>query len=170
MIKASIDLFCTRHVCIQKRTCARPQKELVGQPLALGCIPSIACFCNTHTCLCAHSSNWSAKVVECSEPALDFFIGLFCHLCVHSRNWSANPQLTSSATHVCVCSQQQSVCQSFEIDQAGIDLYCTGHVCIQKHTSVCPWSARDPWGLSSLDLFLQNTCVCSQQQLVCQSC
>ena len=36
MIKASIDLFCSRHVRIQKHRCACPQQQLVGQPATLG--------------------------------------------------------------------------------------------------------------------------------------
>ena len=86
VIKASIDLFCARRVCIQKHTCVRPQQELVGQPLTLECSPQstssakhIVCVC-----VCVYSSNWSAKVVERSE------------IC--------NP-------HVCVCVQQQLVGQ-----------------------------------------------------------
>ena len=99
VIKASIDLFCARHVCVQKHTCVRPQQELVGQPWALGCNPHLPSFA-TETCVfvCAHSSSWSAKVVECSEPSLDFFIGLLCN--------------------TCVCSQQHLV------GQPSVDLFC----------------------------------------------
>ena len=60
MVTASIDFFCTRHVCIQKHTSVCAQQQWVDQPLTLGC----------------------------------------------------NSQWTSSATHVCICSQQQSVCPS----------------------------------------------------------
>ena len=96
-------------------------------------IPSIDFFCKTRICVCAHSSNWSAKVVECSEPSFGFFIGIFCK------------------THMCVCSQQQLVGQPsvdlfcstrsakvFKLINASIDLLCTRHVCIQRHTCLCP--------------------------------
>ena len=96
------------HVWSEKHTCVCPQQQLVGQPLTLGCNPQWTASA-THMCVCAHSSNWSAKVVECSEPSLGLLIELFCktHVCVGSNNLSAYPQLTSCATHVCVCSQQQ---------------------------------------------------------------
>ena len=106
--RVSIGWFCTRHVWSEKHTCVCPQQQLVGQPLALGCNPQWTASA-THMCVCAHSSNWSAKVVERSEPSLGLLIELFCktHVCVGSNNLSAYPQLTSCATHVCVCSQQQ---------------------------------------------------------------
>ena len=97
---------CATHTCVLTAVLGRPTLDPWVQP-------SIDFVCNTHVCV--HSSNRSAKVVECSEPSHDFFIGFLCntHVCVHSSNWSANPQLTSSPTYVCMCSQQQSVCQSF---------------------------------------------------------
>ena len=91
-------------------------------------------------CVCAHSSSWSAKVVECSKPSSDFFIDLFCntHVCARSSNWSVNPQVTSSATHMCVCSQQQLVCKSFKNAQSLREFFCTTHVCAQSS------NGRDP--------------------------
>ena len=162
-------LFCTTHVymCvltaaivvtliwfIQKHTRVCPQLQLVGQPLTLGCSPT---YSATHMCVCAHSSNWSAKVVECSKPSSDFFIDLFCntHVCARSSNWSVNPQLTSSATHMCVCSQQQLVCKSF-FNAQNLQVLFLHHICVCSQQQLS-WP--------SIDLF-KHTCVCPQQQLV----
>ena len=113
-------------------------------------------------CVCAHSSNWSAKVVECSEPSLGLLIGFLCktHVCVGSSDLSAHPQLTSCATHVCMCSQQQSVCQ-----RVSIGLFSTRHVCIEKHTHVYAhssnWSASlEPWMQPSIDFFCNTHMAC----------
>ena len=197
-VQPSIDFFCSTHcVCVHssswsakgmfipfswlhpwmilQHTCVCSQQQTVGQS-------SVDLFCNT--CVFAHSSNRSAKVLKLSKlqltcsaremcvsrsthvyahsnsysswlanpdpwvpPSIDFFYNTHVcvvaaavdlpkllnvqslhltsslivvqHTCVvHSSNWSANPQLTSSATRVCTCSQQQSVCQSLEIDKA----------------------------------------------------
>ena len=145
MIEPSNDLFCARHVCIQKHRGVCSEQQLVGQPSILGCNPHLISSA-THMCVCAHRSEWSAKVVECSEPSLDIFVGSFCntHVCVHSSSWSVNLRLTSSATHVCTCSQQQSVAK-IRI-KASIDLFCTRHVCIFRNTHV--YAHRSSWSAS----------------------
>ena len=118
------------HMCMPTAAIGRPTLDTLVQPS----IDSSA----THMCVCAHSSNWSAKIVECSERSRDLISNT--HVCVHSRNWSANPQMISFATHACMCSQQQLVCQDFNMIKASICLFCARHVFIQKlkHTSVCP--------------------------------
>ena len=63
-------IFRNAHVYAHKQ-------HLVGQPLTLGCNPQWTAS-ETHTCVCAHSSNWSAEVVGCSEPSLGSLIELFC--------------------------------------------------------------------------------------------
>ena len=144
--------------------------------MTLGCHRQLTSS-TTHMCVWGHSSNWSAKV-GCSEPSHDFLIRLLCntHVSVHSSNWSANPQLTSSATQVRMCSQQQSVCQSFNLELTKLEL--TGSaldMCVFRNTHMCmPPAANsrpalDPWVQPSFGLFcLTHVCVCSQQQLVCQ--
>ena len=145
----SDDLLCNTCVSVLTATvgklqftCSAPDMCVFSnQPLTLGLKPSMDCFCR-HVCVCAHSSNWSAKVVECSEPSLGLLIGFLCktHVCVGSSDLSAHPQLTSCATHVCMCSQQ-SVCQ-----RVSIGLFSTRHVCIEKHTHVCAHSSN--WSAS----------------------
>ena len=111
------------------------------------------CFCNTHVCVCAHSSNWSAKVAECSEPSLGLLIALFCntHVFVHSSSRPANPQLTSCETHVCMCSQQQPS-RSAKVFSTlpKLQLTCSApDMCVFRNTHV-------------------YSCVCPQQQLAGQ--
>ena len=152
------NLHLTSSLIIRQQTRVRSQQQTVGQS-------SVDLFCNT--CVFAHSSNRSAKVLKLSKlqltcsaremcvsrstqvyarsnsysswlanpdpwvpPSIDFFYNTHVcvvaaavdlpkllnvqslhltsslivvqHTCVvHSRNWSANPQLTSSAKHVC---------------------------------------------------------------------
>ena len=71
-------IFRNAHVYANKQ-------QLVGQPLTLECNPQwTASETHTRVCVCvcvfvcAHSSNWSAKVVGCSEPSLGSLIELFC--------------------------------------------------------------------------------------------
>ena len=77
-------IYSETHTCMPTAAIGRPTLDPWVQPYL---------FCNTHVCVCAHSSNWSAKVVECSKPSSDFFIDLFCntHVCARSSNWSVNP-------------------------------------------------------------------------------
>ena len=103
----SIALFCNTHVCV----CSQQQ---FGLPKLLNVqnpqlTPSLT-FSATH--MCSRISNGSAK------PQLASSATHMC-VCAHSSNWFAkvieNPQLTSSsfysAAHKCVCSQQQLVGQ-----------------------------------------------------------
>ena len=132
----------------------------------------------THMCVCAHSSSWSAKVVECSEPSHDFLIRLLCntHVCVHSSNWSANPQLTSSATQVCSAHSSNRSAQVLKLTK--LELTCSApDMCVFRNTQMCMPTAAigrpalDPWVQPSIDFFCNTrvcVCVCSQQQLVCQ--
>ena len=130
----SIDFPCATHVCARssscreptysEHTCVCPQQQSVGQPLTLGCSPRSTSSATHIVCVCVHSSNWSANVVECSKPSNDFFVGFSLAssatrmLCAHSSNWSAKVVECSKPsndffidlfckTHVCVCSQQQ---------------------------------------------------------------
>ena len=86
------------------------------------------------------------------------------HVCAHSSKWSANPQLTSSATQVCVFAHKQSVCKSLESVKASFDLFCTRHVCVQKQTHVYAhnsnWSASPRPGVLSSTDFVCSTHVC----------
>ena len=94
-VQPSIALFCNTHVCV----CSQQQ---FGLPKLLNVqhpqlTPSLT-FAATHMCsrisngsakpqlassatrmcVCAHRSNWFAKVIECSKPSIDFFVVLFC--------------------------------------------------------------------------------------------
>ena len=126
-----------------------------------------------HTCVCAHSSNWSAKVVECSEPSLGLLIELFCktHVCVGSNNLSAYPQLTSCATHVCVLTAAtESVCQSFS-KLPKLQLTCSApDMCVFRNTHVysCVCPQQQLAGQPSLVCIQMYSCVCPQQQLAGQ--
>ena len=67
----------------------------------------------------------------------------------------------------------QDLSHAFSMDNCKWQL-CTRHVCSQKHTSVCPEQQLVGQPLtrgceSQLTFFLQRTCVCSEQQYVCQS-
>ena len=127
----ALHFFCATHVCARssscreltysEHTCVCPQQQSVGQPLTLGCSPR-STYSATHivcVCVCAHSSNWSANVVECSKPSNDFFIGFSLAssatrmLCAHSSNWSAK---------VVECSKPSN--------DFFIDLFCKTHVCV----------------------------------------
>ena len=114
--QASTDLFCTRHVCVQKYSCVCPQQQLVGQPLTLGCNPAaigrptLACvYSETHMCM-PTAAIGRPFLDPWVQPSIDFFFNT-C-VCAHSRNWPAkvlnvqNLHLASSlgysATHMCV--------------------------------------------------------------------
>ena len=176
-------------MCIQKHTCVCPQQQLVGQPLTLGRNPHFT-YSATHMCVCAHSSSWSAKVVECSKPSSDFFIDLFCntHMCVcaHSSKLLANHQLTSSATHMCVCAHSSNWSAKVFLMLKSSKHFFWNHTCVCAHSSNC----RDPHFMYSethmcmptaaigrlqgwnphLTFSATHMCVCSQQHLVCQKC
>ena len=143
----------------------------VGWPiLDPGVQPSMDCFCNTH--VCAHSSNWSAKVAECSEPSLGLLIALFCntHVFVHSSSRPANPQLTSCETHVCMCSQQQPSRSAKVFSKLPkLQLTCSApDMCVFRNTHVysCVCPQQQLAGQPSLVCIQKHTCVCPQQQLV----
>ena len=184
MLKASKRFFCTTHVCAQSSNGRDPHLSFSETHMCMPTAatgratldpwvqPSLHIFCNTHVCVCAHSSNWSAKV------------GL------------GNPQLISSATHMSVCSAK--VFRMLKTSK----IFCTTHVCvyscncrdphltysdththahvmcIQKHTCVCPQQqlVGQPLTLgcnphltySANDFFIGLFCKCSQQQLVDQ--
>ena len=86
--KVSIDLFCARLMCIQKHTSVRPQPQLVGQPLPLGCNPQLILLPKLlnvqndrvtlsldilqHTCVCSQQQ-------LAGQPSVDFF----CNACVY---------------------------------------------------------------------------------------
>ena len=101
-------VYSETHMCMPTAAIGRPFLDPWVQP-------SIDFFFNT--CVCAHSRNWPAKVLNVQNLHLASSLGYSAtHMCVftvHSSTWSTNPQLSSSATHVCMCLQQQSVCQSF---------------------------------------------------------
>ena len=163
-------IYSETHTCMPTAAIGRPTLDPWVQPYL---------FCNTHVCVCAHSSNWSAKVVECSKPSSDFFIDLFCntHVCARSSNWSVNPQVTSSGTHMCVCAHSSNwSAKVFRMLKASKRFFCTTHVCAQSsngrdphlsfsETHMCmPTAATgratlDPWVQPSLDIFC-NTHVC----------
>ena len=140
-VQPSIDFFCSTHcVCVHssswsakgmfipfswlhpwmilQHTCVCSQQQLVGQP-------SVDIFC--HTCVFAHSSNRSAKVLKLSKlqltcSARDMCVYPEAHKCMPTAivivvGWptltlGCHHQLTSSTTHMCVWSQQQLTCQS----------------------------------------------------------
>ena len=120
-------------------------------------------------CVCAHSRNWPAKVVECSEPSLGFFIGLFCntHVFVHSSTWSTNPQLSSSATHVCVFTAAIGLPKSLK--ESKLQLTCSApDMCVFRNTHVYAHKQQlvgQPFTLGcnpTLNgLLLKHTCVCA---------
>ena len=130
--------------------------------------PSIDFFYNRRVCVCGHSSSWSAKVVECSEPSHDFLIRLLCntHVCVHSSNWSANPQLTSSATQVCSAHSSNRSAQVLKLTK--LELTCSApDMCVFRNTHMCMPTAAigrpalDPWVQPSIDFFCNTrVCVC----------
>ena len=159
MVKASSDLLCTRHVCIQKHTCVCPQAA-IGRPTFDPWVqPSMDCFWNTHVCV------------------LTAAIGLLKLLDVqnlHLARW-----LNSSAKQMFVCSQQQLVgspsvdlfcntCVSVLTATVGkLQLTCSApDMCVFSNTHVyahsSSWSAK-PWSLdATLNwLILQHTCVVS---------
>ena len=115
-------------------------------------------------CVCAHSSNWSANCVECSKPSNDFFIDFFCntHVCAHRSNWPANPQLISSATHMCVCAHSSNWSAKVLECKNAQNL----HEFFLHHTCVCVLTAAI--AVTLIWLFQKHTCVCPQQQLVGQ--
>ena len=84
-----------------------------------------------------------------------------------------NPQLTSSAAHMCVCACSSNwfgkvIERSKPSVDFCIDLYCYTQVCAHSsHWSASPRPGSEPlcWPKSSKG---QHTCVCGQQQLVCQ--
>ena len=121
--------FSETHMCMPTATIGRATLDPWVQP-------SLDLFCNTHMCVAEYSS-WPAKVVECSKPSNDFFIDLFCntHVCAHSSNWSANPQLTSSATHMCVLAAAIGLQKFFECSKPPRDFFAP-HMCVCAHSSV----------------------------------
>ena len=69
--------------------------------------------------MCAHSSNWPAKVLNVQNLTwLLHWISLNTHVCAHSSSWST---------------KQQSVCQRVSIGCSAPDM-CG----VRKHTCVCP--------------------------------
>ena len=87
------------------------------------------------------------------------------HVCAHSSKWSANPQLTSSATQVCVFAHISN--RSAKVLKVSkLHLTCSApdmcvfrnkHMCM--HTAAIGRPALDPWVLSSTDFF-RSTHVC----------
>ena len=104
-----------------------------------GCSPQWTSFA-THMCVCAHSSNWFAKVIGCSGPSLSFFIGSCCctHVCVHNSNgWPTLSWLLMQRMCVCAHSSNRSG-KAVKMIHGSIDFFCTRHVCVQGHTCVFP--------------------------------
>ena len=107
--------YSETHVCMPSAAIGRPTIDPWVQPSLV-------------TSSAAHSSNWSAKVVERSKPSSDFFTDLFCNTC-----W-------------CVCSQKHLA------GQPSIDFFCATHVCARssscreltfsEHTCVCACSGN----------------------------
>ena len=114
MIKASTDLFCSRHVRIQKHTCVCPQQQLVGQPSTLGCSPPLASA--THVCVCVR--------------VLTAAIGLPKLLNV--QNLHSASSLDYSATHMCMFTQQQLV------GQPSVEFFCNTCVYVLTATNGLP--------------------------------
>ena len=142
-------------MCVQKHTCVCPQQQLQ---------PSIDFFWQ-HTCVCLHSSNWPAKVLNVQNLHLASSLGYSAtHMCVFTAALGRpSLKLSSSATHVrvCVYSSNWSAKVSKRI-KASIDLFCTGHVCIQKHTCVCPQAAIGRLPFATLNgLLLKHTWLCA---------
>ena len=151
-VQPSLDSFCKKHVCVLTAAIGLP-KSLNIQSLQMTpsltysathtcvCVltatigwPTINRLLLQHTCVCAHSSSWSAKVCRMFSLILHHTC---VHVCAHSSN-CRDPHLIYSETHtcmptaaigrptldpwvqpylfcnthVCVCSQQQLVCQS----------------------------------------------------------
>ena len=158
-VEPSLDVFCNTHVCVLTAALGLPKMLNVQSPQ----MTSSLTYSATHTCVCAHSNNWLA-----------------------------NHQLTSSATNMCVCAHSSSwsakVCRRFKTSNWLILHHTCVHVCvltaaivvtliwfIQKHTRVCPQLqlVGQPLTLGCnphLTHSAKHMCVCSQQQLACQSC
>ena len=206
--KPRLYLFCATHVCARSSNCRDPQltySETHGWVYAhssnwsanvVECSKPANDFFigfslaySATRMLCAHSSNWSAKVVECSKPSNDFFIDLFCKthvcVCVCSQQQLANPRrsetslkgqhtcvfqmtssLTFSATHMCVCAHNSN-CRDPQVT------FSETHVCVPTaaigRPTIGPW-VQPSLATSSATHMCVCVCVCSQQQLVCQSC
>ena len=105
------------------------QRRVCSQQLLVMCMPtaaigrpaldpwmqlSIALSCNTHVCVLT-AAIWFAKVVECSTPSADSLIDFCCNTHVFShQQWVGQASIGLFCnTYVCVCSQQQLVCQSY---------------------------------------------------------
>ena len=127
----------------------------------------------THMCVFSQQQ-LACQSVECSEPSLGFFIGLFCntHVCVHSSTWSTKPQLSSAATHVCVLTAAIGLPKSLK--ESKLQLTCSApDMCIFRNAHVyahkqhlvgqpLTLGCNPQWTASETHM-----CVCSQQQLVC---
>ena len=137
-------------------------------------------------CVCAHSSNRSAKEFQlvCSLP--DMCVLRNTHMCMPTAaigRPALEPWVQPSIDffcnkHMCVCPQQQLACQSVECSEEPslgffIGLACNTNVCAHssswstKQQSVCQrvsigwFCTRHVWSE-------KHTCVCPQQQLVGQ--
>ena len=97
-----------------------------------------------HMCVFAHSSNRSARVLKlsklqltCSAPDMCVFRNLHMRMPTAAIGRPAldpgcHRQLTSSATHMCVCSQQQMFCQRnvHNLQLASSLDYSATHTCV----------------------------------------
>ena len=95
-------------MCVQKHTCVCPQAA-IGRPTFDPWVqPSMDCL----TAAIGLLKLLNVQNLHLAS-SLDYSATHMCVFTVHSSNRSPNPQLSSSATHMCMCLQQQSVCQSF---------------------------------------------------------
>ena len=111
---------CNTHVCVLTAALGRDPQSVY--PETHMCMPQAASGRPTFGLVCAHNSNWSAKPQVTYDQNLH--LALFCarDVCAHSSYWSCAcpqqqlvgqplilgcPQVLYSATHMCLCSQQQ---------------------------------------------------------------
>ena len=199
--------FAATHMCVLTAAIGRDPQAVY--PETHMCMPTAASGRPTLGLVCAHSSNWSAKPQVTYDQNLH--LALFCtrDVCAHSSYWSCacpqqqlvgqpltlggSPQLPYSATHMCVCSQQQfglpkllnvqnpqltpsltfsatHMCSRISNGSAKPQLASSAtHMCVCAHSS--NWFAKvieNPQLTSSSFYSAAHKCVCSQQQLVGQ--
>ena len=153
----SFKWLALHQTCVFRNTHVYAHKQqLVGQPLTLECNPQWTAS-ETHMCVCSQQQLvcWSCWMFRTFTWLVDWTLLQNRCLCVHSSNWSAHPQLTSSATHVCLCSQQQSVSFNWLVLHQTC-VYSATHVCMP--TAAVGWPILDPW----LSPSATHVCMCLQ--------
>ena len=151
-------VYSETHMCMPTAAIGRPFLDPWVQP-------SIDFFFNT--CVCAHSRNWPAKVLNVQNLHLASSLGYSAtHMCVFTAALGRPTLSCPLLQHMCVCaySSNRSAkaffnAQSFKTCSAPDMCVSETHMCMPTSSN---WSANPlPLGATLNGLLLKHTCVCA---------